>query len=129
MAGQHRIIAAVTLLGGWRNDIGQDMKRWVKAYVTGSTNSRSTQKERLDCMPTGKEGLQFGLGVGCTGGWYGYTGGIPEYTQPRTICPVKTPRLSSLSTASGRHLSPGSPMSFSEIRRGSAFPPMSHTPV
>jgi hypothetical protein len=23
--------------------------------------------------------LQFGLGVGCTGGWFGYTGGIPEH--------------------------------------------------
>jgi D-alanyl-D-alanine carboxypeptidase len=57
----------------------EDMKTWVKAYVTGITNSQSTQKTRLDCVPTGKEGLRFGLGVGCTGGWYGYTGGIPEY--------------------------------------------------
>jgi D-alanyl-D-alanine carboxypeptidase len=57
----------------------EDMKTWVKAYVTGSTNSMSTQKERLGCVSTGKEGLRFGLGVGCTGGWFGYTGGIPEY--------------------------------------------------
>jgi D-alanyl-D-alanine carboxypeptidase len=57
----------------------EDMKKWVKAYVTGSTNSQSTQHERLQCVPTGKAGLQFGLGVGCTGGWFGYTGGIPEY--------------------------------------------------
>jgi D-alanyl-D-alanine carboxypeptidase len=57
----------------------EDMKTWVKAYVTGSTNSKSTQNERLQCMPTGKEGLRLGLGVGCTGGWFGYTGGIPEY--------------------------------------------------
>jgi D-alanyl-D-alanine carboxypeptidase len=28
---------------------------------------------------TGKPNLGFGLGIGCTGGWFGYTGGIPGY--------------------------------------------------
>jgi D-alanyl-D-alanine carboxypeptidase len=57
----------------------EDMKRWVKAYVTGSTNSASTQAQRLNCVDTGKPNMKFGLGIGCTGGWYGYTGGIPGY--------------------------------------------------
>lgn len=56
-----------------------DMKRWVKAYVTGTTNSAATQKERLACIPTGVGNLSFGLGIGCSAGWYGYTGGITGY--------------------------------------------------
>lgn len=56
-----------------------DMKRWVKEYVTGSMNIATTQIERLACVDTGKTNMKFGLGVGCTGGWYGYTGGIPGY--------------------------------------------------
>jgi len=56
-----------------------DMKKWVKTYVAGENNSASTQKERLDCLPIGEYGLSFGLGIGCSGGWYGYTGGIPGY--------------------------------------------------
>jgi len=56
-----------------------DMKKWVKEYVTGSTNSLTTQVERLTCVDTGRTNMKFGLGIGCTGGWYGYTGGIPGY--------------------------------------------------
>lgn len=57
----------------------EDMKIWVKAYVTGETNKPATQKERLTCVPTGSGEGGFGLGVGCSAGWYGYTGGIPGY--------------------------------------------------
>ena len=56
-----------------------DMKRWVKAYVTGTTNGAATQKARLTCLPTGTKNTSFGLGVGCSAGWYGYTGGITGY--------------------------------------------------
>lgn len=56
-----------------------DMQKWVKAYVTGTTNSAATQKERLACLPTGDGNLEFGLGIGCSAGWYGYTGGITGY--------------------------------------------------
>jgi D-alanyl-D-alanine carboxypeptidase len=56
-----------------------DMKRWVKAYVTGTTNGAATQKARLTCLPTGTGNLAFGLGIGCSAGWYGYTGGITGY--------------------------------------------------
>jgi D-alanyl-D-alanine carboxypeptidase len=56
-----------------------DMKKWVKAYVTGTTNSAASQKARLTCLPTGQGNLSFGLGIGCSAGWYGYTGGITGY--------------------------------------------------
>ncbi len=49
-----------------------DMKTWVKAYVTGATNSAATQKERLACLPTGGYELSFGLGIGCSNG-HGHT--------------------------------------------------------
>ncbi len=66
-----------------------DMKRWVKAYVSGSTNSATTQHDRLDCIPIGEYGLAFGLGIGCSGGWYGYTGGIPGYNTGAYYLPEK----------------------------------------
>jgi D-alanyl-D-alanine carboxypeptidase len=56
-----------------------DMKRWVALYVTGKTNGAATQRERLDCIPIGEGNLSFGLGIGCSAGWYGYTGGLPGY--------------------------------------------------
>ncbi|MEO6835970.1 MAG: serine hydrolase domain-containing protein [Candidatus Tumulicola sp.] len=56
-----------------------DMKKWVRAYVTGTTNSAATQRDRLACLPTGVGNLSFGLGIGCSAGWYGYTGGITGY--------------------------------------------------
>jgi D-alanyl-D-alanine carboxypeptidase len=56
-----------------------DMKTWVKAYVSGSVNSAATQKERLTCVPIGKPNMAFGLGIGCSAGWFGYTGGITGY--------------------------------------------------
>jgi D-alanyl-D-alanine carboxypeptidase len=65
-----------------------DMKRWVKAYVTGSTNSAATQKERLTCIWTGEGNLSFGLGIGCSAGWYGYTGGITGYNTAAYYMPA-----------------------------------------
>jgi D-alanyl-D-alanine carboxypeptidase len=70
------------------SDMG-DMQRWVKDYVSGKTNSAATQKERLACGPTGKPEMDFGLGVGCTGGWYGYTGGIPGYNTAAYYLPSR----------------------------------------
>ncbi len=66
----------------------EDMKRWVKEYVTGSMNSTTTQIERLTCVDTGKTNIKFGLGIGCTGGWYGYTGGIPGYNTAAYYLPT-----------------------------------------
>jgi D-alanyl-D-alanine carboxypeptidase len=65
-----------------------DMKTWVKAYVTGTTNSAATQKERLTCLPTGEGNRAFGLGVGCSAGWYGYTGGITGYNTSAYYMPA-----------------------------------------
>jgi D-alanyl-D-alanine carboxypeptidase len=70
------------------SDLG-DMKKWVKAYVTGTTNSAETQKQRLDCLPIGEHGLSFGLGIGCSGGWYGYTGGIAGYNTAAYYFPAQ----------------------------------------
>jgi D-alanyl-D-alanine carboxypeptidase len=33
----------------------------------------------MDCIPTGQGNLAFGLALGCSSGWYGYTGGLPGY--------------------------------------------------
>jgi D-alanyl-D-alanine carboxypeptidase len=71
----------------------EDMKKWVKAYVTGTTNKPATQKERLNCIPIGKPGMSFGLGVGCSGGWFGYTGGIPGYNTGAYYMPAKDATL------------------------------------
>jgi D-alanyl-D-alanine carboxypeptidase len=56
-----------------------DMKKWVKAYVTGTTNSAETQQARLTCVDIPTAGAGFGLGIVCSNGWYGYTGGIEGY--------------------------------------------------
>lgn len=65
-----------------------DMKSWVKAYVTGTTNGAASQKARLTCLPTGEGNLAFGLGIGCSAGWYGYTGGITGYNTAAYYMPA-----------------------------------------
>ncbi len=65
-----------------------DMKKWVKAYVTGTTNSAASQKARLTCISTGEGNLAFGLGIGCSAGWYGYTGGITGYNTAAYYMPA-----------------------------------------
>lgn len=67
----------------------EDMKRWVKLYVTGKTNGPETQKARLDCVPIGEGNVGFGLGIGCSNGWYGYTGGLPGYNTGNFYLPAK----------------------------------------
>jgi D-alanyl-D-alanine carboxypeptidase len=66
-----------------------DMKRWVKLYVTGKTNGAATQRARLECIPIGKSNLSFGLGIGCSAGWFGYTGGLPGYNTAGYYFPAK----------------------------------------
>ncbi len=67
----------------------RDMTRWTKLWVTGKTNSPATQRARLDCIPTGIGNLSFGLGAGCSAGWYGYTGGLPGYNTANYYLPSK----------------------------------------
>jgi D-alanyl-D-alanine carboxypeptidase len=57
----------------------RDMTRWVELYVTGKTSGPATQRARLACIPTGMGNVSFGLGIGCSAGYYGYTGGLPGY--------------------------------------------------
>ena len=67
----------------------EDMRRWVKLYVTGKTNGPKTQRARLECLPIGDGDGGFGLGVGCSNGWYGYTGGLPGYNTANFHFPEK----------------------------------------
>lgn len=81
---------SVTWAAGAMISTVPDMTRWVKSYVTGTMNSRSSQKQRLNCLPTGLgKGLDFGLGIGCSNGWYGYTGGLPGYHTAAYYLPSK----------------------------------------
>lgn len=67
-----------------------DMRRWVKSYVLGTMNSKAMQRQRLRCIPTGMgKNLNFGLGIGCSSGWYGYTGGLPGYHTAAYYLPSK----------------------------------------
>ncbi|NQU74492.1 MAG: serine hydrolase [Candidatus Omnitrophica bacterium] len=67
-----------------------DMKAWVKAYTTGTTNSKATQKERLTWVDTHKgKNLTFGLGIGNTNGWLGYTGGTRGFNTAAYYLPSK----------------------------------------
>jgi D-alanyl-D-alanine carboxypeptidase len=56
-----------------------DMKRWIALYVTGRTTSPAMHRALMDCVSTGTPGQGFGLALGCSSGWYGYTGGLPGY--------------------------------------------------
>jgi D-alanyl-D-alanine carboxypeptidase len=56
-----------------------DMRRWVKAYVTGEGLSLQARDGRLQCVPTGAHALSFGFGIGCSNGWYGLSGAIAGY--------------------------------------------------
>jgi D-alanyl-D-alanine carboxypeptidase len=56
-----------------------DMKRWIKLYTTGKVSGPATYRALMQCVPTGQGDLAFGLGLGCSAGWFGYTGGLPGY--------------------------------------------------
>jgi D-alanyl-D-alanine carboxypeptidase len=85
-----------------------DMKRWVKSYVLGERNSKTMQAQRLRCLPTGVgKGLDFGLGIGCSGGWYGYTGGLPGYNTAAYYLPSKDMTLIAFVNAQREQPFPG----------------------
>jgi D-alanyl-D-alanine carboxypeptidase len=85
----------------------EDMKRWVKLYTTGSTNKPTTQRERLHCVPTTIPGADFGLGVGCTRGWFGYTGGINGYNTAAYYLPGKDATIIAFITSQVEKPAPG----------------------
>lgn len=67
-----------------------DMKRWAFLYVTGATNGPLTQNARVACLPL-SSGISagYGLGVGCTGGWFGHTGAVPGYNTAAYYFPAQ----------------------------------------
>lgn len=65
-----------------------DMKRWIGLYVTGKTSAPATYRALTECIPTGQGNLAFGLGLGCSAGWYGYTGALPGYNTANYYFPA-----------------------------------------
>jgi D-alanyl-D-alanine carboxypeptidase len=96
-----------------------DIKRWVALYVTGKTNAAATQRERLDCIPTGMGNLAFGLGIGCSAGWYGYTGGLPGYNTAGYYYPSSGVTIIAWVTLQRTNPRRVSPMRFSATSRPS----------
>jgi D-alanyl-D-alanine carboxypeptidase len=81
----------VSLTGAAGNMISDmnDMRRWVKLYVTGKTCSAASHRALTDCVPTGEGNVAFGLGLGCSAGWSGYTGGLPGYNTANYYFPPR----------------------------------------
>ncbi|MBS1954174.1 MAG: beta-lactamase family protein [Cyanobacteria bacterium SZAS-4] len=85
-----------------------DMQKWVKAYSTGTTNSAASQKDRLRCLPIApKTKMSFGMGIGHSAGWYGYTGGLPGYQTAAYYLPEKDITLIAFVTAQKETPFPG----------------------
>jgi D-alanyl-D-alanine carboxypeptidase len=66
-----------------------DMKRWIQMYTTGKVSKAATYKALKSCVYTGEGNLYFGLALGCSAGWYGYTGGLPGYNTADYYFPAK----------------------------------------
>jgi D-alanyl-D-alanine carboxypeptidase len=66
-----------------------DMKRWIQLYTTGKISKGETYKALKSCVYTGEGNLYFGLALGCSAGWYGYTGGLPGYNTANYYFPSK----------------------------------------
>ncbi|HEY9684334.1 MAG TPA: serine hydrolase domain-containing protein [Drouetiella sp.] len=85
-----------------------DMVKWVKAYVTGTTNSAESQKDRLKCTPISADTkMSFGMGIGHDAGWYGYTGGLPGYHTAAYYLPDKDITIVAFVTAQKEKPMPG----------------------
>ncbi|CAN5501428.1 serine hydrolase domain-containing protein [soil metagenome] len=85
-----------------------DMAKWVKSYVNGTTNSAASQKDRLRCIPISADTkMSFGLGIGHSAGWYGYTGGLPGYQTAAYYLPEKDITLIAFVTAQKETPFPG----------------------
>lgn len=99
---------AVTGAAGAMISTVPDMARWVKSYVRGTMNGKRTQRERLRCIPIAPgSDLRFGLGIGCGGGWYGYTGGLPGYHTAAYYLPSQDITLIAFVNAQREQPSPG----------------------
>jgi D-alanyl-D-alanine carboxypeptidase len=102
------IAPSVTWSAGAMISTVPDMARWVKAYVTGTTNSAASQRDRLRCSPIAQNTkLGFGMGIGSSAGWYGYTGGLPGYHTAAYFLPSKDITLIAFVTAQREKPFPG----------------------
>jgi D-alanyl-D-alanine carboxypeptidase len=57
----------------------QDLRSWAPTLAEGTLLSRATQAERLKMLPTGVEGVGYGLGIFDNHGWIGHNGSLPGY--------------------------------------------------
>jgi D-alanyl-D-alanine carboxypeptidase len=55
-----------------------DIKRWIKLYALAKTGGPPGYTPGSECRQI-LGNTSFGLGVTCSAGWYGYTGGLPGY--------------------------------------------------
>jgi D-alanyl-D-alanine carboxypeptidase len=55
-----------------------DIKRWIKLYATGKTGGPPGFTPQSECKQF-LGNTDFGLGINCSAGWYGYTGALPGY--------------------------------------------------
>jgi D-alanyl-D-alanine carboxypeptidase len=102
------IAPSVTWAAGAMISTVPDMARWVKAYVSGTTNGAASQGDRLHCLPIAPNTkMAFGLGVGSSAGWYGYTGGLPGYNTAAYYLPSKDITLIAFVTAQREKPFPG----------------------
>jgi D-alanyl-D-alanine carboxypeptidase len=99
----------VSLTGAAGNMISDmdDMRRWITLYVTGKTSGAATHRALMDCLPIGKGNASFGLGLGCSAGWYGYTGGLPGYNTANYYFPAHGIFILAWATVQGNDPSPG----------------------
>jgi D-alanyl-D-alanine carboxypeptidase len=55
-----------------------DIKRWIKLYATAKTGGPPGYTPQSECKQF-LGNTDFGLGINCSAGWYGYTGALPGY--------------------------------------------------
>jgi D-alanyl-D-alanine carboxypeptidase len=102
------VAPSITWAAGAMVSTVPDMARWVKAYVTGTTNSAASQRDRLSCLPiAAKTKMSFGMGIGSSAGWFGYTGGLPGYHTAAYYLPSKDITLIAFVTAQCEKPFPG----------------------
>jgi D-alanyl-D-alanine carboxypeptidase len=67
-----------------------DVKRWITLFVTGKVSKPATGRLLVSSpVSTGDGNLSFGLALGESAGWYGYTGGLPGYNTANYYFPAK----------------------------------------
>ena len=55
-----------------------DIRQWIKLYASGKTGGPPGFTPQSECKQF-LGNTDFGLGINCSAGWYGYTGALPGY--------------------------------------------------